>query len=58
MNDITTREAVARVLERMGFKELAKDARDEKTNIIGYINYIKHKNNKSTELRDFIEYYL
>lgn len=58
MTDITTREAVSWVLERMGFRELAKHAREEETNITGYINYIKHKDNKSRELREFINYYL
>lgn len=58
MNDVTTREAVAWVLDRMGFKELAKHARDEKTNIDTYINYIKYKDRRNTEIRDFINYYL
>lgn len=58
MNDVTTREAVAWVLERMGFKQLARHARNEETNIDTYISYIKHKDKKSKELREFIEYYL
>jgi len=58
MNDITTREAVAWVLERMGFKQLAKHARDESTNIDTYINYIKYRDNRNKELREFINYYL
>lgn len=34
MNDIATREVVAWVLEKIGFKQIAKDARNESNHII------------------------
>lgn len=58
MNDYSTRIIVAYILERMGFKKLAKHARNEETNIDGYIRYIKYKDRKNLELMEFINHYL
>lgn len=58
MNDITTREIVAWVFERLGFYQIAKHVRKSDENIDTFINYIKYRNTKDAELREFIEYYL
>jgi hypothetical protein len=58
MNDITTREIVAWVFERLGFYQIAKHVREEDTNIDTFINYIKYRHTKDEELRQFVQYYL
>ena len=58
MNDITTRDAVCWVLCKMGFTKIASDLKKDDKNLEVYINYIKYRDRKNSEIRDFINYYL
>lgn len=58
MDDVTTRDAVCWILEKMGFKQIAEDIKQDDKNLDVYINYIKYRDRKNSELRDFINYYL
>lgn len=58
MNDVTTRDAVCWILDKMGFKQISEDLKKDNSNLQVYINYIKYRDRKNSEIRDFINYYL
>lgn len=58
MNDVTTRDAVCWILDRMGFRKISDQIKKGEQNLEPYINYIKHRDRKNQEIRDFINYYL
>jgi len=58
MNDVTTREAVCWILDRMGFKKIVDQIRNGEQNLDPYINYIKYRDTQNQQIRDFINYYL
>lgn len=58
MDDITTRDAVCWILSKMGFQKISEDLKKDDKNLQTYINYIKYRDRKNSEIRDFINYYL
>ena len=57
MSDYKTKDIVAFILDKMGFKLLSKDA-SEGRNLDSLISYIKHKHISNKEVIEFIDYFL
>jgi hypothetical protein len=57
MSDYKTRDIVSHILDKMGFRLLAKDAMEGR-NLDSLISYIKYKYTGNSEVQEFIEYFL